>query len=155
MKSISLFVFSILWSYSTQAFNYVLDLKKNEGRYELVAEESDYYCFKASQLYLRVSGTQVTIQVSEPETTPQTEVIAGINTSHYTEAQYLGAIVYTRYVFKNGQLKAQEKTLPFLPIPSKYKDSRTILSILGNGKIEYNYSSFGDTMCRYIRVSIL
>lgn len=149
LSILSLFV----CSFSTQALAAGLALQSEQGSYQLVAEGSDYYCSRIPTLELIVSGTQVQIILADDEKVVRNEIISGINTSHYTEYSGMTAVTYTRHVYKNNQLKRQESVWGLGFIPSRYKDTRIVLEVLGDGQLVYNYESFGSTMCNFIRVN--
>jgi hypothetical protein len=142
----------VVLSFSTQAFAKGLALKSEQGSYQLEPETSDYYCSRIPMLELIVNGTQVQIIVSNDEKVVRNEIIPGVNTSHYTQYSGMTDVIYTRHVYKQGKLKRQRSAWGFGFIPGSYKDDRIVLEVLGEGRITYNYESFGTTLCNFIRV---
>ena len=142
----------VVLSFSTQAFAKGLALKTEQGSYQLEPETSDFYCSRIPTLELIVNGTQVQIILADDEKVVRNEIISGINTSHYNESSGMTAVTYTRHVYKQGKLKRQRSVWGLGFIPSSYKDDRVVLEVLGEGRITYNYESFGSTLCNFIRV---
>lgn len=142
----------IILSFSNQTFAKSLALSSEQGSYALDSANSDFYCSNIPFLELLVNGTEVQIILADKEKIVRQETIPGVNTSHYTQYSGLTEVIYTRHVFKQGKLKRQRSVWAFGYIPDFYKDDRVVLEMLNEGKLIYNFDSYGSSYCNFIRI---
>lgn len=119
-------------------------LKNALGTYTTV-ESDAYFCSKISAIDIREdneSKNDIVVEVLLKNGNVVEKLIPGINTNKVYPVSTFTASIVQRYVFKNNQLKIQEKSSFAGFLSSGFKDKSVLLKIIDRNTVQYSYTEY-------------